>query len=647
MLGYLWHVMHHLSAEDEVRKNREERDKVYQLWLSQSESSTRRFTADAASNLGRKGRRHRAPELLMTLTEKQMENMRHFVEEHDPDSLSNLCRMDEIERECIELRREVEQKRADLQRLTREMDAEKERFEELVAEHEDTVSQLRGDLVAKDAQISELVAIHNGHDDADGDDEEEDSDSKADESDSKQEVIENVQIEEDDDEPVRRGKTVFVRCRRVATDIYDDLDERTPRQGPPTMSRIGEASVTVSNLSLNMSRDSESDTDTDSECESGDYTPDGYGNGTTSKRRCPSLDLSHLTSNIKNSTGSALRRPSSAPFRSSLTVSKVAMFSDEVGSHRPTAGHGKLRRLSLCSNSTASDVDDDHFDIEYPNETADGRPASARFAPLSSSSDGSGSGCSQSACGSPSRQNILFPELTYSQMDALQLSDEVDDMDSKADIAMEAVEATRGGPAVSADSEGVRDDKIFDGEFPTILKIEIDGNWFNKKARAVIEWRGDTFKRKMADFKWLSRMLLLNTSDDRVAPEYPEEIPSALWRRGYLNKRKKELNLYLMQCHSMPWIRRYRVYRDVFLETDKKTWKQKRNRFNRNMMQRIKENRVTYRPDLDVVVGTSSDDEFILMTDDEDEMKQSVVTAAAAEEEEKKMERTKSMPASW
>merc|ERR1712242_350970 len=112
--------------------------------------------------------------------------------------------------------------------------------------------------------------------------------------------------------------------------------------------------------------------------------------------------------------------------------------------------------------------------------------------------------------------------------------------------------------------------------------IEIDGNWFNKKSRAVIEWKGQSITRKMADFKWLSKMLLLNSTEYRVCPEHPDEIPSALWRRGYLRKRKNELNLYVMQCHSLPWIRRYKPYCDIFLESDK------------NM---------TYRPEEDVVAN--------------------------------------------
>ena len=196
-----------------------------------------------------------------------------------------------------------------------------------------------------------------------------------------------------------------------------------------------------------------------------------------------------------------------------------------------------------------------------------------------------------------------------------------------------------------------------------VTGIEIDGNWFNKKARAVIEWKGDRFKRKMADFKWLSKMILLNSTVDRVSPEYPDEIPSALWRRGYLRKRKNELNLYLMQCHSLPWIRRYKPYCDIFLESDKNTWKNKRDRFNRDMMQRIKQKKLTYRPEEDVVStvtnGSSryTSDEFIMWTDEDVQNVRDVVEENVERTPEKKVqddsderikvERNSSVPAAW
>merc|ERR1712228_904671 len=100
----------------------------------------------------------------------------------------------------------------------------------------------------------------------------------------------------------------------------------------------------------------------------------------------------------------------------------------------------------------------------------------------------------------------------------------------------------------------------FNAQFPSIKRIEIVGNWFNKKPRAIIEWNGVEFGRKMADFKWFWRMLSLNSSIERVVPEYPSDIPESLWPDGYLRRRKRELNLFLMQCHSLPWIKKYKLW---------------------------------------------------------------------------------------
>ena len=194
-------------------------------------------------------------------------------------------------------------------------------------------------------------------------------------------------------------------------------------------------------------------------------------------------------------------------------------------------------------------------------------------------------------------------------------------------------------------NEGVPESKTetFDGDFPVVTGIEVDGNWLNKKVRAVIEWKGNKFKRKMADFKWLSKMIRLNSTVDGVSPEYPDEIPSAVWRDWRHGYRKKELNLYLMQCHSLPWIRRYKPYCDIFLESDKNTWKNKRDRFNRDMIQRIKQKKLTYRPKEDVVStvtngsGGYNSDEFIMWTDEDVQNERDVVEENVERTPEKKV----------
>merc|ERR1719499_1968174 len=385
------------------------------------------------------------------------------------------------------------------------------------------------DLEAKEKQISELMASHPSSIS---------SSSSSIEEEEEDEVVDSVDVESS-----LSGKRVFVRCRRVATDVYDDdhnRDEPVALNGKTTM-RAGEASVTVSNLSLNMSRDSgcdiDSGSDADSECEDFDRTPDG------AKKRSatiPPLNLNDYGDDDDSAkdgpTETRIERPLSAP---ALSRATTTMFTYDSHS---TAG--RLRRLSLCS---ASDGDaDDDVDHGQFAETV-GRPQSARIVTLPSSKSSGALPAVATVCGPPSHQTMLFPELSFHQMDAV-LNDSDDSKDGPANTSN------------TVDNEGVlkSNTETFDGDFPVVTGIEIDGNWFNKKTRAVIEWKGDTFKRKMAVFKWLSKMILLNSTVDRISPEYPDEIPSPAWRRGYLRKRKNELNLYLIQCHSLPWIRRYK-----------------------------------------------------------------------------------------
>ena len=162
----------------------------------------------------------------------------------------------------------------------------------------------------------------------------------------------------------------------------------------------------------------------------------------------------------------------------------------------------------------------------------------------------------------------------------------------------------------------------FDANFPIVKRIEITGRWFNKKPRAVIEWNGEEFKRKMDDFKWLWRMLLLNSSIDRVVPDYPNDIPESLWPEGYLRRRKRELNLFLMQCHSLPWIKNYKVYYDTFLEINKAEWKRKRNEFDQRMIHRIKHKQETYDRAKDFSINDDLGDN--IKNDDKNKKKKSI-----------------------
>ena len=189
-------------------------------------------------------------------------------------------------------------------------------------------------------------------------------------------------------------------------------------------------------------------------------------------------------------------------------------------------------------------------------------------------------------CGPESDRDLLFPQFVY------------DKQDGKSTGNTENIQLT---PSPTWE---------FNANIPFVKRIEIDGNWFNRKPRAVIEWEGKEIKRKFADFKWLWKMLLLNSSSDRIVPDYPNDIPESMWPEGYLRRRKRELNLFLMQCHSLPWIHDYSVYESVFLEIDKKEWKKKRNEFDQRIIKRINQNGIsksTYVKGEEVVAGPNAD----------------------------------------
>jgi hypothetical protein len=140
----------------------------------------------------------------------------------------------------------------------------------------------------------------------------------------------------------------------------------------------------------------------------------------------------------------------------------------------------------------------------------------------------------------------------------------------------------------------------FEEHYPKVIKIHITGSWFNRVPKAEICFDDDPdFKifRKMPDFRWLWRMLLLLTDADRPVPDYPSEIPESHWPEGYLRRRKRELNLFLMQCHSIEWIKESEPYKDCFLASGS-DWKKNRNTFSKEMVARVKNKKQVYQPTL-------------------------------------------------
>eukprot|EP01083_Nonionella_stella_P059008 154460_1 len=121
---------------------------------------------------------------------------------------------------------------------------------------------------------------------------------------------------------------------------------------------------------------------------------------------------------------------------------------------------------------------------------------------------------------------------------------------------------------------------------PQVIRVDIDGKWYNKKTRLIIEYRGNVFGRKETDFKWLHKMIEVNDNSG-VIPCLCHVLPTSLWSSHYLVKRKKELNVFLMECHALKNIKNSEAYH-IFLEQHKVSWKQRRNQFDKMLLEKIK-----------------------------------------------------------
>ncbi|ETO06751.1 hypothetical protein RFI_30641 [Reticulomyxa filosa] len=132
----------------------------------------------------------------------------------------------------------------------------------------------------------------------------------------------------------------------------------------------------------------------------------------------------------------------------------------------------------------------------------------------------------------------------------------------------------------------------FEATFPFVKRITIKGGFFNKesydnKKKCEIAYENVAFEREIKYFKWLWRMLLLFVGGKLCVPDFPNDLPESHWPEGYLKRRRKELNLFLMQCHCIQWIRDSEVY-SIFLTTDSKLFDLKRKNWDKYCIQQFK-----------------------------------------------------------
>jgi len=91
-------------------------------------------------------------------------------------------------------------------------------------------------------------------------------------------------------------------------------------------------------------------------------------------------------------------------------------------------------------------------------------------------------------------------------------------------------------------------------KYPIVIKVELGGNWLTKHVLFVIKLlTGETIKRRYSDFLWL-RAWLTKIYPGAFIPPLPARIPVAMWPTGYLQTRKRELQVFLKRCAITPFI---------------------------------------------------------------------------------------------
>jgi len=91
-------------------------------------------------------------------------------------------------------------------------------------------------------------------------------------------------------------------------------------------------------------------------------------------------------------------------------------------------------------------------------------------------------------------------------------------------------------------------------KYPIVTQAELAGNWLTKHVLFVIKLpTGEQIKRRYSDFLWL-RAWLTKIYIGAFIPPLPERIPIAIWPKGYLQTRKRELQIFLKRCAKTNFI---------------------------------------------------------------------------------------------
>jgi len=133
--------------------------------------------------------------------------------------------------------------------------------------------------------------------------------------------------------------------------------------------------------------------------------------------------------------------------------------------------------------------------------------------------------------------------------------------DNRTDSLLDGIEISKDSPAVSRVQPGVVQ------EFPTILDVELAGNWLTKHIKFVIMLpSGEVIKRRFNDFIWL-RSYLARLYIGAFIPPIPERLSVAFWPDGYLETRKCELQLFVKRGTITGFIANDKVWKIFFQDS--------------------------------------------------------------------------------
>jgi len=117
---------------------------------------------------------------------------------------------------------------------------------------------------------------------------------------------------------------------------------------------------------------------------------------------------------------------------------------------------------------------------------------------------------------------------------------------------------------------------------PIVLKAELGGSWLNRHILFVIRIpNGEDVRRRFNDFLWL-RNRLRKIYVGAFIPPLPERLPIAMWPKGHLKTRKRELQIFMKRCSICPFITEDSTWQYFFKSTSGSTFEKARKKWDKS-----------------------------------------------------------------